>query len=81
MTRSWPVTIEWMISDAYSWLRSISISSPASRLRRISSYSSRFSSLRATYSSTGIRKRSIASSCRMNHGRYSAECSLDSVGK
>ena len=33
------------------------------------------------YSSIGMRKCSIWSSWRMNHGRYSAECSLDSVGK
>ena len=81
MVRGCPVTCEWMISDAYSRLRSISNGSPAASIRRISSYSSRFSSLRRTYSSTGTRKRSIiASSCR-KQGRYSAECSLDSVGK
>ena len=76
-----PVAIEWTISEAYSRLRSISNGPPAASVCRIDSYSRRFSSLRRTYSSTGTRKRSIISSLRMNHGRYSAECSLDSVGK
>ena len=53
---------------------------PAASVRRVSSYSRRFSSLRRTYSSTGTRNRSIMSSECRNQGRYSAECSLDSVG-
>ena len=44
-------------------------------------YSARFSSLLAMYSLTQIRWRSMAPWSRISHGRYSAECSLDSVGK
>ena len=70
-----------MISDAYSQLRSISSGSPVASSRLTRSYSSRPSSPRPTQSATGMRKRSISESCRMYQGEYSAECSLDSVGK
>ena len=36
MTRASPVAIEWMISEAYSRLRSISNVPPAASVRRIS---------------------------------------------
>ena len=79
--RGTPVTMECTIRAAYSPLRSISKGSPAASLRFSSAYISRFSSLRRTYSPTGMRRRSISASSRMNHGTYSAKCSLLSVGK
>ena len=81
MTDGFPVSIEWMIDAAYSFDLASGMASPRSSIPLTRSYSRRFSSLRRMYSSTGMRCRSISSSCDMNHGTYSAACSLDSVGK
>lgn len=82
MTRGVPVSIEWMICGAYSFEGSSRGSgAPVARASLVAAYSPRFSSERETYSATQIRKRSICSSSRRNQGRYSEECSDDSVGK
>jgi hypothetical protein len=77
-----PVTIELMMSAAYSWDRSKGASAaPCRSVSAVSSNLTRFRSDRRTYSSTGMRKRSTRSGRSRNQGTYSAECSDDSVGK
>ena len=70
-----------MICGAYSTLGSIGSGLPAASSALVASYSRSVSRLRWTYSPSMRRKYSTASSSRMIQGRYSAECSLDSVGK
>ena len=82
--RSCPVSILWMIPAPYSLLFcSTNFVSGFSSLSRRETHSAICSSHRLGYSSRGIAN-SLRRSSRplfMNHGTYSAKCSLDSVTK
>ena len=83
-TRGWPVSIQWMMAEPYSTLGATSTVESGSSIRaRRSSQPAIWLSQRLGYSSSGTLKRSIRSgrSRLMNHGTYSAKCSLDSVTK
>jgi len=73
--------MELTIAEAYSFERSTLDCLPARRERPFTrAYSSRFASTATDVLVDGIRYRAISSSWLMNHGTYSAACSLDSVG-
>ena len=70
-----------MISEAYSQLRSISSGVAGVELALDALVLLEALLAAADRSPTGMRSRSISESWRMYQGEYSAECSLDSVGK